>query len=363
MKKSLLILAAGLLILGGCTDTSTSEKTEKKITSSEQADKAEKAKDEEPEENDQPFKQLEPTDEAVPLKDTLTKEEQQKTPDIQGQDGHPKRTVPVGETLANGVEDPSDGPLKNYRMVAYYGTPESEHMGILGKMGPEEFMKKLKKQTQAYSEADPDRPAIPTIELITTMAQNEPGPKGNYVRMTSEENIEKYVKLAEKHDALVLLDIQLGTDSVIEQVKMIEKWLKLPYVHLAIDTEFHVDEGEKPGEDLGQVDGKEIQKAVEYVSKLTEKNNLPDKLVLVHQFTGAALTNKDVIEPTDNVEVAVNFDGWGAASDKQILYRKYIRDEPNQYGGFKIFYDKDKPIMKPEDVLKMEPSPAVVNYQ
>jgi hypothetical protein len=183
------------------------------------------------------------------------------------------------------------------------------------------------------------------------------------VRMTSEENIKRYVELAEKHDALVLLDIQLGTDTVMEQVKMVEKWLKHPHVHLAIDTEFHVAEGEKPGEDLGQVDGKEIQKAVEYVSELTEKNDLPDKFVLVHQFTGAVLTNKEAIQPTDNVEVAINFDGWGASADKQALYGKYIRNEPNQYGAFKIFYDKDVPVLEPEDVLKMEPSPAIINYQ
>lgn len=126
------------------------------------------------------------------------------------------------------MEDPSDGPLKDHRLVTYYGTPASEHMGILGQLEPEAYITKLKEQTQVYSDLDPDRPAVPTIELITTMAQNEPGPDGDYVRMTSEENIETYVELAKKHDALVLLDIQLGKDTVMEQVKMVEKWLKLP---------------------------------------------------------------------------------------------------------------------------------------
>ncbi|WP_175987402.1 hypothetical protein [Bacillus sp. Marseille-Q1617] len=363
MKKISLALASALLILGACTNPSPSEKTGKEVTSSEEdKSKTEKKKEQDEEteqkkkeEPKQPFKPLEPSEEAVPLKERLTKEEEK--------DDKSERKTPVGETLANGVKDPSNGPLKDHRLVTYYGTPQSENMGILGTMEPEEFMKKLKEQTQAYSDADPDRPAVPTIELITTMAQNEPGPAGDYVRMTSEENIETYVKLAEKHDALVILDIQLGTDTVMNQVKMVEKWLKHPQVHLAIDTEFHVAEGEKPGEDLGQVDGREIQEAVEYVSELTEKNNLPDKLVLVHQFTGHVLTHKDAIQPTENTEVAINFDGWGPAADKQTLYKKYIRDEPNQYGGFKIFYDKDQPVLTPEDVLKMDPSPAVVNYQ
>jgi hypothetical protein len=359
MKKALLFLTAGIFILGACTDSSTLKEKVEKTTSSVQDESNEEkeqrndesAEEEDKEEREQPFKPLKPSENAVSLEERL------------GKNTDSKRTVPLGETLAGGVKDSSDGPLKDYRLVTYYGTPQSENMGILGTMEPEELMMKLKEQTQDYSDTDPGRPAVPTIELITTMAQNEPGADGNYVRMTSEENIETYVELAEKHNALVMLDIQLGTDTVMEQVKMIEKWLKHPHVHLAIDTEFHIKEGQKPGEDLGQVDGRNIQEAVEYLSELTEKNNLPDKIVLVHQFTGAVLTNKDAIEPTDNIEVAINFDGWGPSADKQALYRKYIRDEPNQYGAFKIFYDKDEPVMKPEDVLKMDPSPAIINYQ
>ena len=366
MKKYLPIVLTVLLLLGACSSPTATKENEKEATSSEQ-DKPnveEKQKEDKVTERnappEKPFKALEPAEDAVSLKETLGKEAQ---PDKDGQEGEPQRKVPLGETLANGKEDLSDGPLKDHRLVTYYGTPASKHMGILGTMEPEEYIKKLKEQTQVYSDLDPERPAVPTIELITTMAQNAPGKDGDYVQMTSEENIETYVELAEKHDALILLDIQLGTDTVMNQVKMVEKWLKRPNVHLAIDTEFHVAQGEKPGEDLGQVDGRKIQEAVEYLSDLTEKNNLPDKLVLVHQFTGPVLTHKDAIEPTENVEVAINFDGWGAAADKLALYRKYIRDEPAQYGAFKIFYDKDVPVLQPEEVLNMDPSPAVINYQ
>lgn len=379
MKKLSLLLTVGLLIMiqVACTDSTAPEENKEQAESPKHEDSNEKEEqkkteeeqqqneqeNEDKKESDQPFKPLEPSEDAVSLEDSLSKKEQQQMPQMQAQGGNTKRSVSAGQTLANGIEDPSDGPLKDYRLVTFYGTPESENMGILGELEPEEYMEKLKEQAQAYSDADPDRPAVPTIELITTMAQNEPGPEGNYVKMTPEEHIRTYVELAEEHDALVLLDIQLGKDTVMEQVKMVEEWLKHPHVHLAIDTEFHVDEGERPGEDLGQVDGKEIQEAVEYVSELTEQNDLPDKFVLVHQFTGHVLTNKEAIQPKDNAQVAVNFDGWGDATDKQALYNKYIREEPNQYGGFKIFYDKDEPVMKPEDVIKLDPSPAIVNYQ
>ncbi|MCP3027007.1 hypothetical protein [Halobacillus sp. A5] len=374
MRKLLLLLAAGLLmfVLGACSDSTTTEEDKENDTPSEENKQDESGDDEnndesneeeEQKEPEQPYKPLEPSEDAVSLDESLSEEEQEEMPEAQAQGGDPERSIPVGETLAPGVEDPSEGPLKDHRLVALYGTPESENMGILGTMEPEEYMEKLKEQTQAYSDADPDRPAVPTIELITTMAQSEPGPEGNYVRKTSDKNIEEYVELAEEHDALIMLDVQLGTDSVMNQVKSIEKWLKHPNVHLAIDTEFHVEEGETPGEDLGQVDGAEVQEAVEYLSELTEENNLPDKFVFVHQFTDAALTNKEAIEPTDNVEVALNYDGWGESEAKHSLYRKFVRDEPNQYGGFKIFYDKDEPVMEPEDVLKLDPNPSIINYQ
>ena len=356
MKKLLQLLPTVflLVLLGACTDQPSEEAKD-----APKKEEAPEQKEEEP-----PYQALEPSEDAVPLKERLSEEELTNMPEQElALGGDPERTVPAGETLAKDMEDKTNGPLKDHRLVAYYGTPLSENMGILGTMEPEEYMKKLKEQAQAYSDADPERPAIPTIELITTMAQRDPGPDGTYVSKLSDEKIEEYVKLAEKHDALVLLDIQLGTDTVMNQVKSIEKWLKHPNVHLAIDTEFQIEEGQVPGEDLGKVNGKEVQKAVEYVSKLTEENNLPDKFVLVHQFTEHVLTNKEAIQPTDNVEVALNFDGWGSSVDKMALYKKYVRDKPSQYGGFKVFYDKDEPVMTPEQVVKLDPSPAIVNYQ
>ncbi|WP_219914462.1 hypothetical protein [Thalassobacillus sp. CUG 92003] len=354
-KLSTLLIAVLLVgVLGACSEQASKEAEDAPTNASEPEQK----------EPAPPYQAIEPSEDAVPLKEKLSEEELKNMPEQEGAfSSDPSRAVPAGETLAKDMEDNTDGPLKNHRLVAYYGTPLSENMGILGTMKPEKFMKELKEQAQAYSNADPERPAIPTIELITTMAQRAPGPDNTYVSKLSDEKTKKYVELAEKHDALVLLDLQLGADTVMNQVKSIKKWLKHPNVHLAIDTEFRIEEGQVPGEDLGKVNGKEVQKAVEYVSQLTEENNLPDKFVLVHQFTEHVLTNKKAIQPTDNVEVALNFDGWGNSADKMALYKKYVRDKPSQYGGFKVFYNKDKPVMTPEQVVKLDPSPAIVNYQ
>lgn len=373
MKKLVLLLSGVLLtfFLVACSESTSANKENEgnnKKTAQEDDTADKKEKQEEPEETEekpppQPYKALQPSEDATPLKDTLSEEDLEQMPQAEAYGGDRTRMVEVGETLVKDAEDLTDGPLKNHRLVAYYGHPNSTNMGILGEMEPDQLMEKLKEQTQAYSDADPSRPAVPMIELISTVAQRDPGPEGKFFHSTSSEQIDEYAELAKENDALLMLDVQLGTDSVLNQVKLLEKWLKLPYVHLAIDTEFHVEEGQTPGIDLGQVDGAEVQEAVDYITEMVEENDLPDKIVLVHQFVDDALTNKEAIQPTDKVEVALNYDGWGDSNTKMSLYRKFVRNEAVQYGGFKIFYNKDEPVLSPEDVLKLDPNPAIINYQ
>nr|WP_269448667.1 hypothetical protein [Metabacillus kandeliae] len=309
------------------------------------------------------YQAIKPSEDAKPLKTNFTKDELERIPVSEAHGDSRERSVPLGQTLAKGVKDESDGPLQKNRIVAYYGNPNSKNMGILGEHSPEDLMKKLKEQTRKYSELDPERPAIPAIELITTIAQRNPGEKGLYVHHTPSSDIEEYAKLAEKHHGLIVLDVQLGRDTVMNQVKSLEKYLKMPNVHLAIDTEFHVKEGQVPGVNLGHVDGSEVQEAIQYVSDLTNKNGLPDKFVVVHQFAGKIITNKKAIHPMKNVEVVLNNDGFGVAPLKTSGYHQLVQKESIQYGGFKLFFKNDKPVMTPKDVLALDPAPAFINYQ
>jgi len=281
------------------------------------------------------------------------------------------RTVPVGEVLLKGKEDRSDGPLVENRMVAYYGHPSTGLMGELGRYEPERMMEKLKEQTAAYSEIDPERPAIPTIELIASVAQPTSMSDGSFLTRLDRASIEEYAKLAEKHKALLLLDVQLGRSTVMEELEVLRPFLERPYVHLAIDTEYSVEEGEIPGQDLGEVAGPEIQQAVEELDRMVEEEGIPDKVLMVHQFESGIVTQKDAIKPTDNVQVVLHADGFGGPAAKLAKYDLLVRDEPIQYGGFKLFYPlddpslpgQDIPLLEPEEVLALDPAPAVVTYQ
>lgn len=396
---ALVLLTSILLLVRGCgpqslgeeeTSSNTGRAGEDTATSQPDGDAAapgkKKKKDRKPE---QPFAALAPPDGAKPLSENLEGGGgvnmfalQDPQPGGAAQDQYEetgaektagekdprdseaeRRSVPVGEMVLSGKQDESDGPLKNNRLVAYYGHPSTGLMGVLGEYQPDDLMDRLKEQTAEYSRLDPDRPAVPTIELIASVAQPVPGSDGLYVTQTPKKDIQTYVDLTKKNDALLLLDVQLGRATVMQEIEILEPYLKLPNVHLAIDTEYSVEAGEVPGQDLGEVDGPEIQEAVEYLDDLVEREDIPDKLLMVHQFEDGIVTNKQQIKPTKNVQVALHADGFGGADAKAVKYELLVRDQPIQYGGFKVFYKQDEPVLEPRDVLRLDPAPAVVTYQ
>ncbi len=276
-----------------------------------------------------------------------------------------RRSGPVpSDALAAGATDSTGGPLARGRMVSYYGHPLSGAMGALGQLEPKVMVRELKEQTQAYTKADPDRPAIPTIELIASVAQPTPGPDGLYLAPTEDFWIEKYAKLAEENDCLLLLDIQIGYSTIAAEVERLMPYLERDYVHLAIDTEYDMIPPDIPGQQIGSSPGADIMAAARTLSRLVEEKDLPPKVLVIHQFESGMIQNKEMLRPVPNVEMVLHADGFGTPQQKFEKYDLLVRDEPIQYGGFKLFYDQDTPLLSPERVLdRLEPKPAVISYQ
>ncbi len=268
------------------------------------------------------------------------------------------------DTLVAGAEDRTGGPLVEHRLVSYYGHPFSEAMGVLGQLEPEAMVEELKEQAEAYTKIDPDLPATPTIELIASVAQSTPGSGGNYLTRTPTEVIEEYAKLAEENGCLLLLDVQIGHSTIADEVEVLMPFLERDHVHLAIDTEYDMAPGEVPGEQLGSSSGEEIMDAARTLSDLVEEKELPPKVLVIHQFAYSMITNKEAIEPVSNVEIVLHADGFGTPKQKIKKYDALVRDQPIQYGGFKLFYEQDARMLAPRQVLEvLEPNPAVVSYQ
>jgi hypothetical protein len=271
--------------------------------------------------------------------------------------------APVPPTIAPTVRPVTTSALATNRLVTFYGHPFDERMGVLGEYEPAVVIQKLKEQTAAYTAADPSRPGLCTVELIASVAQGSPGADGLYIARTPTAEIEKWAQLTQQQGCLLMLDIQMGYDSVDNDIKAILPFLQRPNVHLAIDPEFHVARGKIPGESFGSVSAAEVAGAMKTLQGLVQQYNLPDKILVLHQFRDDMLPDKANIKPMTNVDLVLMMDGWGLPQAKIANYNAFVRDELIQYGGIKLFYKQDDPLLTPAEVIHLDPTPLVIIYQ
>ena len=264
---------------------------------------------------------------------------------------------------------PKEGALLPYkRIIAYYGNFYSTKMGVLGEYPPEVMLPKLKAEIAKWNAADPSTPAIPAINYIAMTAQESPGRDGKYRFRMPDEHMDRAVALAEQVDGIVILDIQVGLSTLQEELPLMEKYLSMPNVHLAVDPEFSMKGGEAPGTVIGTFSSTDINYAISYLSKLVQEHDLPPKVLVIHRFTQRMVTGYENINPTPEVQVIMDMDGWGPPAKKLNTYQQFIASEPVQFTGFKIFYKNDlKPpstrLLTPEELLKLTPQPLFIQFQ
>ena len=96
---------------------------------------------------------------------------------------------------------------------------------------------------------------------------------------------------------------------------------------------------------------------------LVRQYNLPDKILVLHQFRDDMLPDKANIKPMQNVDLVLMMDGWGLPNAKIANYNAFVRDELIQYGGIKLFYKQDDPLLTPAEVIHLDPTPLVIIFQ
>lgn len=263
---------------------------------------------------------------------------------------------------------PLPGAILPYnRIIAYYGNLYSKRMGILGELPRAEMLKKLQGEVAKWQSVDPSVKAIPALHYIAITAQGAPGKDGKHRMRLPFRQIDTVIKWAKPINALVFVDVQVGHSTVKEEVPMLEQYLKLPNVHLGIDPEFSMKNGERPGSKIGTFTADDINDAVDFLANLVRQNNLPPKVLVVHRFTQGMVTNYKKIKTVPEVQVVMDMDGFGDKVLKKDSYRSYIYREPVQFTGFKLFYKND--IRKnwvmytPEELMKFTPKPIYIQYQ
>lgn len=261
---------------------------------------------------------------------------------------------PVAGTVAGGA---------GCRVIAYYGTPQSKKMGVLGATPKVEMLANLVTKTQTWQAADPATPTKCALELIAIVAQAEPGQNKLHRARMSASKIDEVLGWAREAKCLLILDVQVGWSSVADELPFLTPWLKEPDVHLGLDPEWDMPIGVIPGKKVGRMSSADVQFGIDFVSDLVKANNLAPKLVIVHRFRDFMVTNPELIRPTPEIRLLVNADGFGPPRTKFVTFKIAQVGMPTALTGFKLFFKNDKPILQPSDVLPLVPQPVFINYQ
>jgi hypothetical protein len=253
--------------------------------------------------------------------------------------------------------------LPRFRVVAFYGAPQDRELGELGIGTPAKVAAKLEKQARPYRRGH--RPTLPAFELISTVASGAAGVDGRYSYRQPRTVIDRYLKAARAARALLILDIQPGHVDFMEEVRALRPYLEQPDVSLALDPEWKVQEGQIPGKVIGSTDAATVNQVSAYLSAIVRERTLPQKLLVVHQFTDGMIRDKQLLTQHPGVALTLNVDGFGSQPDKIAKYAEFTRTPAARrfHAGFKLFYREDTNLMAPRQVLRLRPRPELVVYE
>ena len=252
--------------------------------------------------------------------------------------------------------------LAGRRIVSFYGST-GPGLGILGRYDITTTLTLLLEQVQVYRDLDPTVETIPAFHIIATVADANPGEDEDYNHRVSSDSLRLWIDAIHNAGGWAFLDVQAGHSDLDTELDLIEPFLMEPYVFLAVDPEFlMVEEGHVPGTDLGQISGpriNQVQARLEAIARATGQR----RILIIHQFDNRMITQKECIVDYPCVDLIWDADGFGGPSAKIGDYNQYRGETGFEYGGFKVFYDYDTPVMTPMEVLGLVPPPTLVIYQ
>jgi hypothetical protein len=263
-------------------------------------------------------------------------------------------------TSPTSLPDGSHRLFPGHRVVAFYGAAGAPALGVLGSRSADGIWPRLAAQARAYE--GHGAKVLPAYELITYVATGGAGNDGQYAFRIPDSTIERYVAAAERHHALLILDIQPGRGEFLPDAKSLTRWLRLPDVALALDPEWKLHGHQKPDKQIGHTDAASVNAVSAWLDQLTAEQRLPEKLLLVHQFTADMIRDKAKVASRPHIATVFNMDGFGNRADKLVKYRFLAQDKHFPI-GMKLFYRADKHMFSPSGALHLHPAPAVVDYE
>ncbi|MBM7519436.1 hypothetical protein [Nocardioides nitrophenolicus] len=274
----------------------------------------------------------------------------------------PQPPAPSAPALPTGTPRWRSEPVLPDRgmLVAYYGTPGTGSLGVLGETSPAKAFRRLQRAAAPFER--PGRPVRPVFELIVSVADGHPGKDRDFSHDVGRAAVQEYVDAARDLGALLVLDLQTGRTDFLEVARRWEWALLEPHVSLAIDPEWRVRRGQRPARVIGSVGAGEVNRTSAWLSRLVVEHDLPEKLLVVHQFRTSMVRHIGRVKARDGLQLVQHVDGFGNRAQKLATYRAVAR--PDLFAmGFKLFYDEDFNRMGAKAVHKIRPRVRFVSYQ
>lgn len=280
--------------------------------------------------------------------------------------GPARRLAARVAVAATGVQLPGGGqvlfPMR--RLLALYGYPGTPQLGALGEQGLSASIARIRRIAARYQPLS-RVPVVPAFEIIATVAQANPGPDGSYSYESSLRTLRPWVRRATKAGMYVVLDLQPGRASLLAQARRYRSLLSLPNVGLALDPEWKLQPGELPLRQIGSVGAAEINDVISWLARLTAREGLPQKLLVLHQFRLSMITDERALDTRhDDLAIVIHMDGQGTPADKLQTWRAVTATAPaGVFFGWKNFYAKDHPTLSPVQTMANRPQPVMISYQ
>jgi hypothetical protein len=273
----------------------------------------------------------------------------------------PSTTQTAQATLPRGGREV----FPRYRLVGYAGVTGAPTLGRLGTGPLIQRVAEIERRAKPYAAG---REILPVVEVIATVVQGSPGRDGKYRVRLSDAQIAAYHKVARKHRGVLLLNLQPGRSEFLAEAKAFEKWLKHPDVGVALDPEWAMDPGQRPGAVYGHTTGAELDGVARYLAGLVKRYNLPEKVMVYHQVARSVVRRESGLKAHDGVVMIKSVDGLGHPGPKRHTYRVVNKSTPKYvHAGFKLFFTEDRRnggrLMTPQEVLGLKPQPEYVMFE
>lgn len=275
---------------------------------------------------------------------------------------YPVEVVTSGATVAAG----GYLALPGHHYLAMYGHPLTAALGVLGEQNPRRSVERVRQLVRKYERAAPRTSFAPAFEIIATVATAGKGPRGDYSARTSLRDLRPLVDAARRAGVTVILDLQPGRASLLEQARHYRSLLAQPHVGLAIDPEWKLSGSGKPLQRIGHVQVREINRVSSWLARLTRNRVLPQKLFVVHQFQTQMVRDRQrLVTRRPELATVIHVDGQGPPAAKFGTWHTVRADAPaGAHWGWKNFVDEDDPMLDAAQTWRrVRPHPALVTYQ